>query len=1037
MGLQQAAPQRRRVACVRALAAGSASAMILGAVGPALAQDAAAAGSPDSSTVQTVVVTGSRIVRRDYVADSPIVTVNQQQLQTQAGATLGVKLQQLPQVTPSANELVGSGQPTGRATIDLRGLGANRTLVLADGRRMQPSTPENVIDLNTIPSALVDNIEVITGGASAVYGSDAVAGVVNLKLKHNFQGFEVDGQYNVTDIGDGQEKSLSALWGASLDGGAGNVTFAASYLNRGAAYFRDRDFYRRAFAVGAAPWGANQLPQGNYIPAAANLPTQAAVDAVFARYGVGAGVAAPSNRFSFNDDGSIFSQNGGYNFSGPLGENYVLSPISNAVAYNLGTLQMLTAPTDRYNLYSSADYRFNDWISAYGQAIYTDYSSVTNYGAGLQTQGTIATIPVDNPFIPADLATLLASRPDPTAPFSAEKLWTQTGTSVTTYHNSVYQLSGGLKGRLPAGDWTWDFYGSHGSSDIRTEQTSGGASYSRIQALLTSRSVTGPDGQLVNVPQYLVGSGGAGSLIPNPAYATAIADGGRSLAAADGSIPCPDGLNFFSDAPLSASCANYLQIHPTNLTRLTQNVLELNLQGGVARLPAGELRLALGGAYRENNFKFTPDPAATDLVGSFPTQGSGGSTRVKEVYAEALAPVLKDLPFVRSLNLDLGYRYSDYVQTGGVNTYKADLDWEVVEGLRLRGGYARAIRAPNVVELYNPAVAGPALLGTADPCDFDSSYRTGPNAASVRALCVAQGVSPAIIDSYKLTFLGTKAIQSGNPDLSPEKADTFTAGLVYHPSIATPWLSRINLSVDYYNIKLKDAISALSADIVFQRCYSADYNAIFSASNQYCAAIQRNAATGYPDSTLTPYFNLGALKTSGVDFQIDWAVGLGDLGLSDSYGQIAINSVISRLIDFEAQATPGAGWVDYTGTYGFNPNGSYTIGDNGAHPRWKATTTLNWSLDGWSLGGRWYYVGPMRDLVLTPTGGTHDLPSYSRFDLFGGWKLNQRWALQAGVNNLFDKEPLATFGGLPGNTDSGTYDPLGRRFFVSVTGRFH
>ncbi len=371
-----------------------------------------------------------------------------------------------------------------------------------------------------------------------------------------------------------------------------------------------------------------------------------------------------------------------------------------------------------------------------------------------------------------------------------------------------------------------------------------------------------------------------------------------------------------------------------------------------------------------------------------------------------------------------------------MNTYKADLDWELVPGLRLRGGYARAIRAPNVVELYNPAVAGPALLGTADPCDFDSSYRSGSNGARIQALCIAQGISPTIINSYKLTFLGTKAIRSGNANLSPEKADTFTAGLVYHPSLSAPFLSRMNLSVDYYNIRMKDAISALSADIVFQRCYSASSNPDFSAANQYCAAIQRNPSTGYPDSTLTPYFNLGGLKTSGIDFQIDWTIPLGDAGLSDSWGQIALNSIISRLIDFEAQATPGTPWVDYTGTYGFNPNGSYTIGDNGAHSRWKANTTLTWSLANWSIGGRWYFVGPMRDLVPTPTGGVHYLPSYSRFDLFGGFKLNNRWSFLAGMNNIFDKEPLATFGGLPGNTDSGTYDPLGRRFFVSVTGRF-
>ncbi|MEI9963864.1 MAG: TonB-dependent receptor [Caulobacteraceae bacterium] len=226
---------------------------------------------------------------------------------------------------------------------------------------------------------------------------------------------------------------------------------------------------------------------------------------------------------------------------------------------------------------------------------------------------------------------------------------------------------------------------------------------------------------------------------------------------------------------------------------------------------------------------------------------------------------MKDLPLVKAFNLDLGYRYSDYDQTGGVSTYKADFDWTVVDSGEAARRLRRAIRAPNVVELFNPAVAGPALLGTADPCDYDSVQRTGSNAAAITALCQAQGIPASVINSYKLTFLGTQAIQTGNLDLKPEKADTFTAGVVYRPTFSSPLFSRVSASVDYYNIKLSDAISTLSADLVFARCYGADYNPTFSASNEYCAAINRNPATGTPDSTLTPYFNLGGLKTSGID----------------------------------------------------------------------------------------------------------------------------------------------------------------------------
>jgi len=1007
----------------------------------ALAQDAAAT-SPDlpnpaptspnpapadgGDRLQEIVVTGSRIARRDYTADSPIVTVGQQYLDAQAGGTVGIKLQQLPQFTPGANELTGSGQPTGRATVDLRGLGANRTLVLADGRRLQPSTSDVVVDLNTIPSALIENIEVITGGASAIYGSDAIAGVVNLKLKKDFQGLELNGQYNITELGDGQEYTLDGLVGTNFADNRGNIVFSMGYLDRGSAYFRKRDFYRQAFAQGAPPWGSDLLPQGNFIPDGSNLPSQATVDAVFAGYGYAPGTVANSNALSFNGNGSLFSQYGAYNYTGAYNDSYVLSPFSNSVAYNLGTLQLLTAPTKRVNAFTHAEYELTDNITAYGQAMFTSYRSITNYGAGLQTQGTTAVVPVDNAFIPADLQTLLASRADPDAPFSMHKLWTQTGSSITKYENTVFQVMAGLKGKFGSSDWSWDIYGSHGETKIEQSQKSGGASFSRIQQLLTSRSVTGTDGSLVNVPAYIAASGGGNSLIPNPAYATAVNDGGRSVAAADGSIPCPDGLNLFSDAPLSASCAAYLQIHPNNVTRLKQDVIEGTIQGGVFDLPAGRVQVAIGGSYRRNSYSYSPDPAATDLVGSFLALPVNGSTDVKEGYIEALVPVIRDKPFFRSVDLDLAYRYSKY-PSGGVNTYKASVDWAVDDSFRLRGGYQRAIRAPNVIEYYNPAVPTAALLGQEDPCNFDSAARTGANGAQVRDLCLAQGVPASIIDSYKSTFAGTQAVQQGNLDLKPEKADTYTAGFAWKPSFGSPLFERFSTSVDYYRINLTGAISTLSADIVFSRCFNQNgENPGYDQSNSYCQSILRNSAAGTPDQVLTPYFNLGGLRTSGIDFQLDWGFGLGAVGLDDKYGALDLNVVVNRLIDFKVQASPGAEWVDYIGTQGYG-----ATGNNGAHPRWKANTSLSWSLDGKMLGLRWYYVGPMEDIY-----GGPGLNGYSRFDLFASAQLNDVLQLSAGINNLFDKDPLKTFGGLPGNTDSGTYDPLGRRYYLAIKAKF-
>ena len=1006
---------------VRMTLAAAGAAALLGIAAPAAHAQEAPTGE-----IQEVTVTGSRIVRRDYAATSPIVTVGNERLEEQAGGTFAIKLQQLPQFTPGANELVGSGQPTGRATVDLRGLGANRTLVLADGRRLQPSTGQVVVDLNTIPSALIDNIEVISGGASATYGSDAIAGVVNLRLKKNFEGLDVTGQYNLTERGDAEETVVDALMGNNFADNRGNIVLGLGYLKRGRAYFRDRDFYSDAFKIGAAPWGSDLLPEGNFVPAANNLPSQAAMNAVFGAYGVAANRVSPGAVLSFNPNGTLFGQAGAVNYQGPQNADYVVSPLSGAVAYNLGTLQIMTAPTERYSAFTRGEFAFNDNLKGFAQGMFTKYKSITNYGAGLQTQGTTAVVPVDNPFIPTDLQAILASRPDPTAPFSMRKLWLATGTSVSEYDNTVYQFTLGVEGKISNTGWTWDLSGSHGATDIDTTQVSGGASFSRIQSLLTSRSIAGPNGTLVNVPAYIPAANGSPTFVPNPAYATATNDGGRSLpGVGNTAAPCPEGLDLFGITPLSESCSQYLQIHPTSVTRLEQNIAEANVQGGFFDLPAGEVRAAFGAAYRENIYSSTPAPSASDLVGSFGGQGVSGSTDVKEGYVELLVPVLKDLPLVQSLDLGAGYRYSDYL-SGGVNTYKFDLDWKMIDQLRFRGGYQRAIRAPNVIELYNPASATAALLGQADPCNFDSANRAGANAAQVRALCIAQGVPASIVDSYKSTFAGTQAIQQGNVNLKPETGDTYTLGAVWNPQFESDLVHKLSASVDYYNIELTDAISTLSADLVFARCFGTQYNPGFEQTNTYCSAILRNPASGAPDQTRTPYFNLGGLKTSGIDVQLDWGFGLGAVGLSDSAGSIVINLVASKLLEFEVQPTQDAPWTEYAGTYGYG-----ALGNNGAHPDWKANTSVAWSLGSVSAGARWYYVDEMRDIV-----GGPGLASYSRFDLFGGWQVTDSLRLAGGVNNLADKNPLKTFGGLPGNTDSGTYDTLGRRYYVSFNMRF-
>jgi outer membrane receptor protein involved in Fe transport len=369
------------------------------------AQGAHAQSEPDQ--VEEVVVTGSRIARKDYTAESPIVTVTADNLQRSGPASIETTLNQLPQFAANAGGTSTSQARAGRAYANLRGLGPSRTLVLQDGRRMQPSDPLGAIDLNTISASLVENVEVITGGASAVYGSDAIAGVVNFKLKNNFQGLALDAQYGQTEREDGEVLDLSVIMGGNFADGRGNAVLSASYMDRQRVNRGSRDFFKDG---GITP----VLPSGLLYADAANLPSQAALNAVFARYGVTANV--PRNAtFSRNADGTLFTilppMNYRFGDDGP----YVITS-NGQVSVSLGEAAPLQQPLERETLYGRVTYEVTDSIRTYGQFNYAHYTAnQTGYGRNQAITRDVY-LPVTNPFLSADVRAIAASRPNPTAP---------------------------------------------------------------------------------------------------------------------------------------------------------------------------------------------------------------------------------------------------------------------------------------------------------------------------------------------------------------------------------------------------------------------------------------------------------------------------------------------------------------------------------------------------------------------------------------------------------------------------------------------
>lgn len=946
----------------------------------------------EDNSDDTIVVTGSLIRRPNNTSVSPIVTLGDAAIEEAGTINLNDALNQLPSFTTSGNAATGGQGTGGRATINLRGLGSNRNLVLLDGRRLPMSDISGNVDINIIPESIIAGVDVITGGASAVYGSDAMSGVVNFKTLRGFEGIVLDGQYGISEMGDAQKYNMSMALGTEFAEGRGNVLAAFSYTNQDALQGSERDFF-------ADKVPSSFIGSGVFIPSATNTPDAAVVTALFNSYGV-AGARNPLDRLGFNDNGTLFVQNGAQNYLGPDGANGY-SVFGGNVRMPVGPqLQALNA-LDRKTAYVSGDYELTDSLTAYGQFLYVDLTVNTESGGSLTQFPTLTTIPVTNPFIPADLATVLASRPDATAPFAwngryvgiPEKNWDE--------NYSVQQYVFGLRGDITDG-WSFDAFASYDQSR-HTQVMHYAVLKSQVQRLLNA------------------------------------SDGGQSL--------CTGGFNPFGDANarnLSQSCIDFMTKDAISIEDLAQTQFQAQINGELFDLGAGAAQIALLASHRRNTYAFSPDQDLTAdsgfapggnieaVVNTLPLPKTGIS--VDEIAAQVDIPLLADTPFFEELAVGAAVRLSDYSTVGSVTSYEFDARWRPIADLLFRGSYQRAVRAPNIGELFSPPQGTQLVIGTppgaiGDPCDSRSTARTGANAAQVAALCVAQGIPQAAIGSYQFTTTATGQVNTGNLLLTPEKANTFNVGAVFNSPANSGLFADFSLSVDYYSIRINNVISPVPGLTVLSKCYNLDgSNPGYSVTNEYCALIRRDQ-TGQLLNVSTPFQNLGTLKTDGVELQVHWGT---DAPLFSDSGRVYIDSAIGWLNDFSVQLLPGAPFLDYTGI----SNGG--AGPNSVPPRatpeWKALTTLGYSSDTLGFGLRWRYQGAIDDVssVLTPNNVQVGVSSYHLFDLFANYEFDDGLRLRAGVTNLFDRG-LPFVASSQNSTDAALYDVVGRSFYLGAT----
>jgi iron complex outermembrane recepter protein len=1041
----------------------------LGGVAYAQANSSDAGGNQASGQkVQEVVVTGSRIARRDFTANSPIVTVNSAAFQNTSQPEVEDTLNKLPQfqaggfnqITQAQQVQPGATSTPGTSALNMRGLGPNRTLVLVNGMRFQPANALGFVDINAIPSSMIDSVEVVTGGASAVYGADAVAGVVNFKLKQNYQGMELDAQYGISGHGDDREPHVSVVFGSNFANDKGNVTVGLDYFQRSIVLQKDRSFYLNGLndpgtnALGSYPffpnagydWGGNaQFTGDDFIM---NAPSSAALAAVF---GAGKYPAGGTN-VNVNLDQSLFYPGGAggvLGYTGRLQPAYKVQTSNGSLGFN-NVNAPLSLPLTRWAMFESAHYEVTDNIQAYTEGSFTQTKVVTSVSASPAVQFWGASVPHDAAHpVPAELETLLDSRNGgvngvdfitgqsigPSSPWAMElEMDNILGPRTTVDTSYTYNLVFGLRGSAPVSDWTWNVFGTHGQTSAFSNLVSGFGSTKLWQ-------------EFVDLPNY-----GQNATLSGLAQQSAHCTSGFYGAIFEGQTPSQD-------------CIDALTTQMKTETELTQNVVEADISGSLFDLPAGKLKFAAGGDYREQIFSFSPDPLLNTTsisdapMGLFPTGPVDGRVGVKEGYGELLVPVVRDLPFVQGLDLDLAGRYSSYDWHGGdpnVNggtggwTYMAQGDWKVNNWLRFRGGYQLAVRAPNVAELFQPVTSNVVPASAGDPCAITTPVPWGnnpanPHLAATQALCAAliHRNDPSFVYN-PATYLGIfpfyfpLAIDHdlGNSSLKPETAHTWTAGVVLRSPWQSELLSRFTASVDWYSIKIVGAIQPVTSEVSYEQCFNANGTSNPSLSingSPFCNFIQREPGTGGNRFANAPYFNLGGIKTQGLDFHLNWGADFSSMGLNSIPGSLMLDWQFNWLLKYDVQNTPGGDILEYAGTVN---------GAAGSQFRYKMNTTLTWANPIGTLGLRWMHLPGARDgsLVVTPTSTTLGPGSYNEFDLFGTWKVTSTYDLRAGVDNLFDAAPKVV-GAIPGVTNAlgstlPDYDVLGRRFYVGVRARF-
>lgn len=1018
----------------------------------------------DTNNVGSIVVTGSRIRQPNLESASPVTVVTAQEFAETGTTRVEDLVNSLPQVFAGQGSNVSNGS-TGTATLNLRGLGAERTLVLVNGRRLVPGDPTtSAADINVIPASMIKRVDVLTGGASSVYGADAVAGVVNFILDTEFEGFKLDTQYSVYNhdnkgrsqyvdalgtrayprgmVTDGGTFDTTLSFGSSFDDGRGRAVAYVGYRNIKPVLQANRDYSACAFSGRTAPQVAGTNTTG------AVLPGQL--------YTCGGSATSPTGTIFYYDT-LDFDNDGDDEFgstTGQFGPNRTLLP--GATLYNFNPRNYYQRPDERYTAGFFADYEISEAFHPYAEFMFMDDRTVAQIAESGNFGNTLS-LNCDNPLLGAAQFAAICDDENLLVSPLPGNAFTTVGNVAAENQARIDRNIGEPLLPTTAFDFvdplTGDTY-QRGFAQILRRNVEGGPRRDDLQHT-SYRAVLGVKGDLSPAwsydAYYQYGRTNFAETYFNDFSVTRL---GRALDVVTG----PDGVTPVCRSTLDGTdpnCVPYDILSPGTVAPSAASVAYLatpGFQRGIVSTQVASayvsgslgdygfqspwsdegIGLVLGAEYRKEKLDFFSDLAfqTGDLAGQgAPTLPVAGEFDVKELFTEIRIPIVSD-SWLYDFNITGGYRYSDYSTDNQTDTYKIEGEFAPIRDIRVRGGYNRAVRAPTIQDLFAPQRV--ALDGTSDPC-------AGFTITAADAGCIAQGlnvgqfVAPNPADQYN-------GLIGGNPNLTPEVADTYTVGLVLQPR----FLPGFSASIDYFDIAITEAIQGIGADTIVSVCTT-------TADPFFCDLINRDNSGSLWRSNQGFVTNLsqniGGLSTKGIDIQANYTTDV----IGPRLGLSFVGTYLKELeIDTGVEAPGVDQTYDCTGLYG-NVCGTPS-------PEWRHQARASFDFEnGMGVSVRWRYFGPvtldaveentnLRNTAATgPAPGGVARPGLARFDaqnyfdLALTWEVGDNYNFRLGANNILDRDPPVTgsqacpAGACNGNTFAQVYDALGRYIYAGVT----